>query len=74
MNFGTKEEAEDFYRQLNITMVDGHPTGHLSGADAGATVDEIQFANDMTTDWLSFFLMTIGMSLRSISPFYGVFF
>lgn len=60
MNFGTKEAAEDFYSKLNITMIDGRPSGHISGTDPGNSVDEIQFANDMTTDWLSFFLMTIG--------------
>ncbi|KZV71360.1 hypothetical protein PENSPDRAFT_630232, partial [Peniophora sp. CONT] len=74
MNFGTKEEAEDFYKQLNITMVDGRPSGHISGTDADNTVDEIQFANDMTTDWLSFFLMTIGwfILLTSVLGFWRV--
>jgi hypothetical protein len=56
--FGTKEEAEEYYRKLNITMVDGMPSGTIPGA----TLDDINinYVNDTTTDWLSFFLMTIG--------------
>lgn len=56
--FGTKEDAEDYYRKLNITMVDGMPSGTIPGA----TMDDVNFANEATTDWLSFFLMTIGAS------------
>ena len=55
--FGTKEEAEEYYRKLNITMVNGMP----SGTEPGATLDDINFANEATTDWLSFFLMTVGV-------------
>jgi hypothetical protein len=55
-SFGTKEEAEEYYRKLNITMVDGMPSGTVPGA----TMDDVNFANEATTDWLSFFLMTIG--------------
>ena len=57
--FGTKEDAEEYYRKLNITMVDGMPSGTIPGA----TMDDVNFANEATTDWLSFFLMTIGASL-----------
>ena len=56
--FGTKEDAEEYYRKLNITMVDGMPSGTIPGA----TMDDVNFANEATTDWLSFFLMTIGAS------------
>ena len=56
-NFPTKEEAEEYYRGLNITMVDGQPTA----TTPGATMDDMNYVNDVTTDWLSFFLMTIGM-------------
>jgi hypothetical protein len=55
-SFGTKEEAEEYYRKMNITMIDGMPTGTIPGA----TLDNINFVNEATTDWLSFFLMTIG--------------
>ena len=54
--FGTKEEAEDYYRKLNITMVNGMPSGTIPGA----TMDDMAVANEATTYWLSFFLMTIG--------------
>jgi len=55
--FDTKEEAEEYYRKLNITMVNGMPSGTIPGA----TMDDVNnFANEATTDWLSFFLMTIG--------------
>lgn len=54
--FGTKEEAEEYYHRLNITMVNGIPSGTIPGA----TMDDMNFANEATTDWLSFFLMTIG--------------
>ncbi|KAI0251253.1 hypothetical protein BJV78DRAFT_1275363 [Lactifluus subvellereus] len=57
--FGTKEEAEDYYRNLNITMVDGVPSGTIPGA----TMDDMNFANEATTDWLSFFLMTIDQTI-----------
>ena len=60
--FGTKEEAEEYYRKLNITMVNGMPSGNMpSGTEPGATLDDINFANEATTDWLSFFLMTVGV-------------
>jgi hypothetical protein len=58
--FSTKEEAEDYYRNLNITMIDGIPSGTIPGA----TMDDMNFSNEATTDWLSFFLMTIGKSLH----------
>ncbi len=54
--FGTKEEAEEYYRKLNITMVNGVPSGTIPGA----TMDDLNIPADATTDWLSFFLMTIG--------------
>ena len=54
--FSTKEEAEDYYRKLNITMVNGMPSGTVPGA----TMDDMAVANEATTYWLSFFLMTIG--------------
>lgn len=54
--FATKEEAEDYYRKLNITMVNGMPSGTIPGA----TMDDLTVPPDATTDWLSFFLMTIG--------------
>jgi hypothetical protein len=54
--FSTKEEAEDYYRKLNITMVNGMPSGTIPGA----TMDDMTVANEATTYWLSFFLMTIG--------------
>ena len=63
-SFGTKEEAEEYYRKLNITMVNGMPSGTIPGA----TMDDVNFANDATTDWLSFFLMTIGASCFSFAP------
>lgn len=57
--FSTKEEAEDYYRKLNITMINGMPSGTVPGA----TMDDMTGANEATTYWLSFFLMTIGMLL-----------
>ena len=54
--FDTKEEAEDYYRKLNITMINGMPSGTVPGA----TMDDLNIPNDPTTDWLSFFLMTVG--------------
>ncbi|KAF8272579.1 hypothetical protein EI94DRAFT_1718312, partial [Lactarius quietus] len=68
--FGTKEEAEDYYRKLNITMVDGMPSGTIPGA----TMDDVNFANEATTDWLSFFLMTIGwfILITSLLSFWRV--
>ncbi len=54
--FDTKEEAEEYYRKLNITMINGMPSGTIPGA----TMDDLNTATDATTDWLSFFLMTIG--------------
>jgi hypothetical protein len=66
--FSTKEEAEEYYRNLNITMIDGIPSGTIPGA----TMDDMSFSNEATTDWLSFFLMTIGKPLhlfiRGIRP------
>jgi Protein of unknown function (DUF2370) len=56
--FNTKEEAEDYYRKLNITMIDGMPSGTIPGA----TMDDLNISSEATTDWLSFFLMTIGAS------------
>ncbi|KAI0036811.1 hypothetical protein K488DRAFT_40445 [Vararia minispora EC-137] len=76
MNFGTKEEAEEFYRKLNVTMVDGQPSGFPAGAatSPGSTMDEITYMNDVTTDWLAFFLMTIGwfILLTSLLGFWRV--
>ncbi|KAI0307307.1 hypothetical protein B0F90DRAFT_1807943 [Multifurca ochricompacta] len=68
--FVTKEEAEEYYRKLNITMVDGMPSGTVPGA----TMDDMNFANEATTDWLSFFLMTIGwfILLTSLLSFWRV--
>ena len=54
--FATKEEAEEYYSKLNITMVNGMPSGTIPGA----TMDDLNIPTDATTDWLSFFLMTIG--------------
>ena len=54
--FATKEEAEEYYRKYNITMVNGMPSGTIPGA----TMDDLNITTDATTDWLSFFLMTIG--------------
>jgi hypothetical protein len=64
--FGTKEEAEDYYRKLNITMVNGMPSGTIPGA----TMDDLTVTNEATTDWLSFFLMTIGTSPHLFFPLY----
>jgi hypothetical protein len=50
------EEEAEYYRKLNITMVNGMPSGTIPGA----TMDDLNIATDATTDWLSFFLMTIG--------------
>jgi hypothetical protein len=61
--FGTKEEAEEYYRKLNITMVNGMPSGTIPGA----TLDDLNVANEATTDWVSFFLMTVGTSLFFLS-------
>ncbi|KAI0269131.1 hypothetical protein BC834DRAFT_820327 [Gloeopeniophorella convolvens] len=67
--FETKEQAEEYYRNLNITMVDGMPSGTVPGA----TMDDV-YAGDATTDWLSFFLMTIGwfILLTSLLSFWRV--
>ncbi|KAI0003102.1 hypothetical protein BJV74DRAFT_764940 [Russula compacta] len=68
--FSTKEEAEEYYHKLNITMVNGMPSGTIPGA----TMDDMNFANEATTDWLSFFLMTIGwfILLTSLLSFWRV--
>ncbi|KAI9512202.1 hypothetical protein F5148DRAFT_1164767 [Russula earlei] len=65
-----KRKAEDYYRKLNITMVNGMPSGTIPGA----TMDDMNFANEATTDWLSFFLMTIGwfILLTSLLSFWRV--
>ena len=64
--FSTKEEAEDYYRKLNITMVNGMPSGTIPGA----TMDDMAVANEATTYWLSFFLMTIGTVPFFLTYFY----
>jgi len=68
--FSTKEEAEDYYRKLNVTMVNGMPSGTIPGA----TMDDMAVANEATTYWLSFFLMTIGwfILLTSLLSFWRV--
>jgi hypothetical protein len=68
--FATKEEAEDYYRKLNITMINGMPSGTIPGA----TMDDLNIPNDATTDWLSFFLMTVGwfILLTSLLNFWRV--
>ncbi|KAH9966097.1 hypothetical protein BC827DRAFT_1153484 [Russula dissimulans] len=68
--FNTKEDAEEYYRKLNITMINGMPSGTVPGA----TMDDMSFANEATTDWLSFFLMTIGwfILLTSLLSFWRV--
>lgn len=66
--FATKEEAEDYYRKLNITMINGMPSGTVPGA----TMDDLNIPNDPTTDWLSFFLMTVG-AFAPLFPVYGRF-
>jgi Protein of unknown function (DUF2370) len=63
----TKQEAEEYYRKLNITMVDGMPSGTIPGA----TMDDVNFTSEATTDWLSFFLMTIGAFCPPPSTFFG---
>jgi len=83
--FDTKEEAEEYYRKWNITMVGGMPTGTVPGAIVGgmpsgtvpgATMDDINvtLVNEATTDWLSFFLMTIGwfILITSLLSFWRV--
>ncbi|KAI0068770.1 hypothetical protein BV25DRAFT_1791869 [Artomyces pyxidatus] len=74
--FATKEEAEAYYRGLNITMVNGQPTGPILTPSpiSNATLDEVAYVSDATTDWLSFFLMTIGwfILLTSILGFWRV--
>jgi hypothetical protein len=67
--FATKEEAEEYYRSLNITMVNGMPSGTVPGA----TMDDLNLANDPTTDWLSFFLMTVGASPTHLTGSGGAF-
>jgi hypothetical protein len=37
-------------------MINGMPSGTVPGA----TMDDLNIPTDATTDWLSFFLMTIG--------------
>ncbi|KAI0284375.1 hypothetical protein BGY98DRAFT_1087618 [Russula aff. rugulosa BPL654] len=68
--FETKEEAEEYYRKWNITMVNGMPSGTIPGA----TMDDLNIPADTTTDWLSFFLMTIGwfILLTSLLTFWRV--
>jgi uncharacterized protein DUF2370 len=63
--FATKEEAEEYYRKFNITMVNGMPSGTIPGA----TMDDLNnpSPSDATTDWLSFFLMTVGTFLHIFS-------
>ncbi|KAH9077330.1 hypothetical protein EDB83DRAFT_2349480 [Lactarius deliciosus] len=71
--FDTKEEAEEYYRKWNITMVDGMPSGTIPGA----TMDDhnsVSSVNEATTDWLSFFLMTVGwfILITSLLSFWRV--
>ncbi|KAH9179856.1 hypothetical protein EDB89DRAFT_1842083 [Lactarius sanguifluus] len=68
--FDTKEEAEEYYRKWNITMVDGMPSGTIPGA----TMDDHNSVNEATTDWLSFFLMTVGwfILITSLLSFWRV--
>ncbi|KAI0693577.1 hypothetical protein BC835DRAFT_1275755 [Cytidiella melzeri] len=62
--FGTAAEAEEYYRNLNIT------------SDTGSTMDvsSTAFFGDATTEWLSFFLMTVGwfILLTSLLSFWRV--
>ncbi|KAI9448184.1 hypothetical protein H4582DRAFT_2140206 [Lactarius indigo] len=69
--FETKEEAEEYYRKWNITMINGMPSGTIPGA----TMDDYNSSvNEATTDWLSFFLMTIGwfILITSLLSFWRV--
>ncbi|KAA1466358.1 hypothetical protein DENSPDRAFT_767134 [Dentipellis sp. KUC8613] len=67
--FATAAQAEEYYKGLNITMDHGMPTGMAS-----EPIDNVNFVNDATTDWLSFFLMTIGwfILLTSLLGFWRV--
>lgn len=63
--FDTLAEAEEYYRNRNVTMVNGVPTSTSSGVvDPGTqmAMDQMTMVSDATTDWISFFLMTIGES------------
>jgi hypothetical protein len=57
-----KRKPEECYRKFIITMVNGMPSGTIPGA----TMDDLNNALDPTTDWLSFFLMTIGVFQQHI--------
>ncbi|EIM88412.1 uncharacterized protein STEHIDRAFT_120588 [Stereum hirsutum FP-91666 SS1] len=75
--FDTLAEAEEYYRNRNVTMVDGVPTSTSTGmVDPGTqmAMDQMTMVSDATTDWISFFLMTIGwfILLTSVLGFWRV--
>ncbi len=57
--FATAAEAEEYYRQLNDTATPTIPETPVPVPMDGA------FMGDATTEWLSFFLMTVGESCLS---------
>ena len=53
--FATAAEAEDYYGKLAA-----NGTAWPSSIPVGSTVESGGFLGDATTEWLSFFLMTVG--------------
>ncbi|THH12543.1 hypothetical protein EW146_g7596 [Bondarzewia mesenterica] len=66
--FETAAQAGEYYKNMNTNMTD------TAGMMASSPIDEINLVNDATTDWLSFFLMTVGwfVLLTSILGFWRV--
>ncbi|EKM59104.1 uncharacterized protein PHACADRAFT_249326 [Phanerochaete carnosa HHB-10118-sp] len=67
--FATAAEAEDYYGKLAA-----NGTSWPSSVPNGATVEATNFFSDATTEWLSFFLMTVGwfILLTSLLSFWRV--
>lgn len=62
--FGTAAEANEYYKQLNQTM-------WPSSVPIPPNTEPVSVLGDATTEWLSFFLMTVGKSSDRSLPQYG---
>ncbi|GJE84068.1 metal homeostatis BSD2 family protein [Phanerochaete sordida] len=68
--FATAAEAEDYYGKLNANGTVSWPAVPVGGT----TTEGTTFLGDATTEWLSFFLMTVGwfILLTSLLSFWRV--
>lgn len=67
--FGTFAEAEEYYKHHNSSsmgMGSEMGMGAISQATTSSGPDPNMMLGDVTTEWLSFFLMTVGESFLTI--------